>query len=109
MLGLDPSIVEHHINTWHDVAPVHQKQRPIHPSKVVVVKAEIKKLRTTGFIYPIAYTTWVSNPVSVNKKYGTIRICTELYDIKGAYTLIDFHGKLLENPRNGFYLNRFYA
>ena len=52
--GLDPSIMEHHINTWPDVAPVRQKQRPIHPSKVVAVKAEIEKLRTVGFIYPIA-------------------------------------------------------
>ena len=39
--GLDPSIVEHHINTWLDVALVHQKQCPIHPSKVATVKAKI--------------------------------------------------------------------
>ena len=28
---------------------------------------------------------------------------------KGAYTLIDFDGQLLENPRNGLYLKKFYA
>ena len=28
---------------------------------------------------------------------------------KGAYTLIDFDGQLLENPRNGLYLKIFYA
>ena len=39
MPSLDPSIVEHHIDTWPDVAPVCQKQRPIHPSKVAMVKA----------------------------------------------------------------------
>ena len=68
MLGLDPSIVEHHIDTWLDVAPICQNQQPIHPSKVVAVKAEIEKLHTVVFIYPIAYTTWVSNPVPMNKK-----------------------------------------
>ena len=68
MPGLDPSIVEHHIDTWPDVAPVLQKQRPIHPSKVGTVKAEIEKLHTISFIYPIVYTTLVSNPVLVNKK-----------------------------------------
>ena len=68
MLSLDPSIMEHHIDTWIDVAPVHQKNWPIHPSKAVVVKAEIEKLRTAGFIYPIVYTTWVSNPIPMNKK-----------------------------------------
>ena len=44
MPGLDPSIMEHHIDTWPDVAPMHQKQRPIHPSKASTVKAEIEKL-----------------------------------------------------------------
>ena len=39
--GLDPSIVEYHINTWTDVVPVHQKQQLIHPSKSSAVKVEI--------------------------------------------------------------------
>ena len=51
MPRLDPSIMEHYIDTWTDVALVRQKQRPIHPSKVVVVKAKIEKLRTSDFIY----------------------------------------------------------
>ena len=57
MPGLDPSIVKHHIDTWADVTPIRKKQWPIHPSKAVAVKAEIEKLCTTSFIYPIAYTT----------------------------------------------------
>jgi hypothetical protein len=68
MPGLDPSIVEHRIDTWPDITPVRQKKRPLHPSKAAAIKAEIDKLRTAGFIYPIAYTSWVSNPVPVNKK-----------------------------------------
>ena len=68
MPGLDPSIVEHHIDTWPDVVPLRQKQWPIHPSKVAIVKDEIEKVHTTSFIYPIAYTTWVSNPIPMNKK-----------------------------------------
>ena len=84
MPGLDPAIIEHHIDTWPDVPPVRHKQRPIHPSKLPAVKAEIEKLRTAGFIYPIAYTTWVSNPVPVNKKQGTIRVCTDFRDFNRA-------------------------
>ena len=68
MPSLDPSIMEHHIDTWPDVVPVCQKQQPIHPSEAVAIRAEIEKLRTGDFIYPIAYTTWVSNPVPMNKK-----------------------------------------
>ena len=66
--GLDPSIMEHHTDTWLDVSPICQKKRPIHPSEVATVKSEIEKLLTTDFIYPIVYTTWVSNHVPVNKK-----------------------------------------
>jgi hypothetical protein len=58
---LDPSIVEHCIDTFLDITPIRQKQRPLHPSKVTTIKVEIDKLCTTGFIYPIAYTSWVSN------------------------------------------------
>ena len=46
ILGLDPSIMEHHIDTWPDVAPMHQKKQPIHPSKAVAVKASFTPLRT---------------------------------------------------------------
>ena len=70
MPGLDPSIMQHHIDTWLDMAPVCQKIIPIHPSNVVAVKAEIEKLCTVSFIYPIVYTTWVSNTVPVNKNRG---------------------------------------
>jgi hypothetical protein len=68
MPGLDPSIVEHCIDTWPDITPVCQKQRLLHPAKAAAIKAEIDKLRTARFIYLIAYTSWVSNPVPVDKK-----------------------------------------
>jgi hypothetical protein len=65
MLGLDPSIVKHRIDTWPDITPVHQKQRPLHPSKVMTIKAEIDKLRTAGFIFPIALNP---KPQTLNSK-----------------------------------------
>ena len=81
---LDPFIMEYHNDTWTDVAPICQKQRPIHPSKVAAVKAEIEKLRTTSFIYCIAYTTWVYNPIPMNKKQGTIHVFIDFHDLNGA-------------------------
>jgi hypothetical protein len=68
MPGLNPSIAKHRIDTWHDVTLVHQNKLPLHPSKVVAIKAKIDKLHVVGFIYPIAYTSWVSNPIPVNRK-----------------------------------------
>jgi hypothetical protein len=84
MPGIDPSIVEHRIDTWPDITPVCQKQRPLHPAKASAIKAEVDKLRTAGFIYPIAYTSWVSNPVPVDKKQGTIHVCTDFRDLNNA-------------------------
>jgi hypothetical protein len=68
MPGLDPSIVEYRIDTWSNITPVLQKQRLLHPSIATAIKAEIDKLRAADFIYPIAYTSWVSNPIPINKK-----------------------------------------
>lgn len=84
MPRLDPSIVEHHIDTWPDASLVIQKQLPLHPYKAPTIKAEIEKLRQARFIYPITYTSWVSNPVPVNKKHGTIRVCTDFKDLNQA-------------------------
>jgi hypothetical protein len=90
MLGLDPSIVKYRIETWPDVAPVRQKKHPLHPSKVTAIKSEIDKLRTAGFIYPITYISWVSNPTPVNKKQGTIRVCRDFCDLNHACTKENF-------------------
>ena len=84
MPRLDPTIVEHHIDTWPNANLVRQKLRPIHPSRRDAIKAEIDKLKQAGFIYPIEYTTWVSNPVPILKKHGTIRVCTNFRDLNKA-------------------------
>ena len=76
MLGFDPSIVEHEIQTYPNTIPVRQKLRPVNPCKVAVVKAKVEKLLKVNFIYPIALKEWVSNTVPVDKKKGTIRVCT---------------------------------
>jgi hypothetical protein len=84
MLGLDPSIFEHQIDTWMDMNHVLQKQFPLHPYKVVTIKVEIDNLCIVGFIYSIAYNLWVSNPIPVNKKKGTIHICRYFHDLNHA-------------------------
>ena len=81
MPGIDPLIVEHESRTYPDAKPVRQKLRPVNPRKAAAVKAEVEKLLKAGFIYPIALTEWVSNPVPVDKKQGTICVCTDFRDL----------------------------
>ena len=84
MSGIDPSIVEHEIQTYPDARPVRQKLRPVNLCKVAMVKAKVEKLLKAGFIYPIALPEWVSNLVPIDKKQGTIRVCTNFRDLNKA-------------------------
>jgi hypothetical protein len=38
----------------------------------------------SGFIYPVALTEWVSNPVPIDKKGNSIRVCVDYRDINKA-------------------------
>jgi hypothetical protein len=52
MPGIDPSIVENRIDTWPDITPVRQKQRPLHPAKASAIKTEVDlpyRLHFVGF------------------------------------------------------------
>ena len=84
MLGIDPSIVEHENRTYPNAKPTRQKLRPVNPRKVAKIKAEVEKLLKASFIYPIALTEWVSNPIHVDKKQGTIHVCTDFRDLNKA-------------------------
>ena len=76
MLGIDPRIVEHEINTYPNAKPIRQRLCAVNPRKAPAIKAEIGKLLKSGFIYPIPLTEWASNPIPVDKKQGAICICT---------------------------------
>ena len=70
ILGVDPLIVEHETRTYPDTKPVRKNLILINSCKATAVKDEVEKLLKVGFIYPIALTEWVSNPIHVNKNHG---------------------------------------
>jgi hypothetical protein len=84
MPGIDPSIVVHEIKTYPGAKPVWQHLHPIHPRKAAAIKLEVEKLLKAGFIYPVALTEWVSNPVPIDKKGGSICVCVDYQDINKA-------------------------
>jgi hypothetical protein len=90
MPGIDPKIVEHEITTYLDAKPVRQKLHSVNPRKVETIKVEVEKMLKVGFIYPIHLTQWVSSPMLVNKKKGTIRVCTKFCDLNKAYPKDNF-------------------
>ena len=50
----------------------------------MAIKEEVDKLLQDGFIYPVPLTKWVSNPVPIIKKQGTIRVCFDYRDLNKA-------------------------
>jgi len=84
MPGIDPQIVEHEIRTYPDVKPVRQCLRAVNPRKVPAIKAEVEKLLNAGFIYLVPLTEWVCNPIPMDKKKRTIRVCMYFRDLNKA-------------------------
>ena len=84
MLGIGPWIVEHEIKTYPNGNLVQQNLRDINLNKFPTIKDEIEKLLRESFIYPVLLNEWVSNPIQVNKKQGTIRVCTNFHNLNKA-------------------------
>ena len=55
MLGLDPSIVQHHLPLVPHARSVKQKLRRLHPRWSLQVKEEIQKQLSVGFISMVQY------------------------------------------------------
>jgi hypothetical protein len=91
MPGIDPHIVEHEIRTYLDAKPMFDKKlHPVNPLQGNDYQGEVEKLIKVGFIYPVKLTEWVSNPVPVNKKQGTIHVCMEFHDLNKAFPKDNF-------------------
>jgi hypothetical protein len=84
MPGIDPRIVEHEIIAYPDAKPARKRLRAINPWKAPAIKAEVENLLNVGFIYLVPLTEWISNPVPMNKKKGTICVCMEFRDLNKA-------------------------
>ena len=68
--GISPLICSHHIYLENDVKPSREMQRRLNLNLRDVVKAEICKWLSAGFIYPISDSKWVSPLHVVPKKSG---------------------------------------
>ena len=53
----------------------------MNPHKALAIKANIEKMYKDGFIYLVPLTEWVSNPVPVDNKKGTIPVCVDIRDL----------------------------
>jgi hypothetical protein len=47
--------------------PIKQKERRYTPEKQETIRLEVNKLLEAGFIRPVDYSSWLANPVLVEK------------------------------------------
>ena len=90
MPGLDPTIVQHHLNILPHVRLVKQKLRRLHPRWSLQVKEEIQKQLRVGFLSVVEYPEWLANVVPVPKKDGKVRVCVDFRDLNKAIPKDDF-------------------
>uniref|UniRef100_A0A2N9IC67 Uncharacterized protein n=1 Tax=Fagus sylvatica TaxID=28930 RepID=A0A2N9IC67_FAGSY len=82
--GVDPSYIEHRLNTDPHSKPVQQKARRSAPVHAEAVQKEVEKLLQAGAIREIQYPTWLSNTVVVKKKNGKWRVCVDFTNLNQA-------------------------
>ena len=65
--------------------------------------------KTTSGFTPFPLNHSVESILFIKDQIPSPRLANDLHLGKGAYLFIDSDGQLLENPRNGLYLKKFYA
>ena len=55
MLGIDPSVITHHLNIYHSSKPVRQKKKVFALERDDAIKEEVQKLTLAKFIREVYY------------------------------------------------------
>jgi hypothetical protein len=71
MLGIPRELIEHKLGIDPSYKPIKQKERRYTPYRCETISQEVNKLLKVGFIGPVDYSSWLANPVIVEKSDGS--------------------------------------
>jgi hypothetical protein len=84
LVGVSRTNLEHILGIDPSVHPKQQQIRKMSDEKTEAAKAEVHRLLEAKFIEPIAYPTWLTNVVMVQKKNGKWRMCIDFTSLNKA-------------------------
>jgi len=82
--GIPPKLVQHKIELDTSIPLAHQVRYILNPNYATIVKHDIDKLLTIGFIQLVKEATWLSPIMVVPKKNGKLRICVDFRKLNKA-------------------------
>ena len=71
LLGIDPEIAQHHIDTYAHMVLVKQKLRRMRIEWLLKIKEEVMKQLKVGFIKPVHQAEWIANVIPVDTAFCT--------------------------------------
>ena len=84
MPGIPTEVIQHKLNVNPERKPVQQRQRAFALEQDQVVRDEVARLLTVGFIREVYYPNWLANIVLVKKANGKWRMCVNFTDLNKA-------------------------
>ena len=84
MEGIDASVMSHCLNVDPNWKPVRQKKRAMDTERYQVLKEEVDKLFSNGFIKESFYPSWLANLVLVKKPNGKWRTYMDFSNLNKA-------------------------
>jgi hypothetical protein len=71
MLGNPREVIEHKLGIDPSIKPIKQKERRYTAERRKVIRQEVNRLLEAGFIRPVDYSSWLANPVLIEKPDGS--------------------------------------
>jgi hypothetical protein len=84
MSGIPREVIEHKLGIDRVFKPIKQKERRYTSERRETIWVEVNKLLEAGFIMPIDYPSWLTNPVLVAKPDGSWRTCIDYTSLNKA-------------------------
>ncbi len=75
--GIPSWIIQHHIKFNTIIPPTHQAMYWMNPNYAIVIKQDLDKLISAGFIVPVEEASWLLPIVIVLKKNNKPDICVD--------------------------------